>query len=646
MKLNIKHCIGIALLCSIVLIVLFSIGFLSQIQLKLSDALYGGGDALDAIVIIEIDDSSINSIGHWPWKRSVFANLINNIEDAKVIGVDISFFESTTPDEDNRLSNAIQNVNLVLPSEFFTFEKTDDGNFVGGRLLKPIEQFSKADTGYVNVLTDFDGITRAINLDLSSDEKSFDEVLYSKFWNVELTTKQKQKRFLINYVGAPGSFKSYSAKEVLAGKIAPSAFKNKLVLIGATSTDLHDSYFVPTSKGKAMPGVEIHANILQTLITKKTLSIAPKLVIISLFTLVSILIGLAFFYLPLIWTTIISFVAIFGYLFGSIYLFKYGLVMDLVYVPLAILLTYSAETVYFYTTEKKAKLHLKDAFSKYVSPKLVHQIMQKPDILKLGGQKKEITVFFSDIRGFTTISEKLSPEKLVRVLNEYLTEMTVIVKGHEGTVDKFIGDAVMAFWGAPLEQKDHAIRACQTSLDMQFKLKELSKSWKKKGYPEIKIGIGLSTGKAVIGNMGSHSRFDYTAIGDVINLGARLESITKQYGSEIIISKDTKKEIQNKFLTRKLDLVAVKGKKKPVMIYELMCEFEKANLKQKTIVEIYEKGLDFYLNKNWKKAIKEFTYLVKKYGDSPSKVFIERCKLFIKNSPPKNWKGEWIMKSK
>ncbi|MBD3304282.1 hypothetical protein GF343_03985 [Candidatus Woesearchaeota archaeon] len=291
---------------------------------------------------------------------------------------------------------------------------------------------------------------------------------------------------------------------------------------------------------------------------------------------------------------------------------------------------------------KKSKIQIVKAFNKYVSPAVLGEILKDPEKIKLGGDRREITVFFSDIRGFTSISEGLTPEQLVHVLNEYLTAMTDIIMKHQGVVDKYIGDAIMAFWGAPLSQPDHAKLACSTSLDMIKELAVLRERWKKEGFPEIRIGIGLNTGNAVIGNMGSYERFDNTAMGDTINLGSRLEGLTKQYGAEIIISEFTQKEIKNSFVTRKLDLVAVKGKKKPIFIYELVCRKEEITKKQKEKIESYEKGLELYLKRKFTEAIKEF----KKTDDFAAKEFIERCKEFKNSPPPKDWTGVWVMKKK
>lgn len=636
--MKLKYCFLISIVVSAVLSLFFLLGVFSNNQLQLSDHLYGGKESLDNLIILAIDDKSLQEIGRWPWDRDVIAKAISLLDDAKVIGIDVAFFEKSM--DDSSLVEAVNRTNVVLPIEFTSFEKK--GDLVKGKeLLYPFKELAFAKKGYINIITDEDGITRSVNLDLSDSEKSFSEIIYKNLFNYDL--KEKPQRFLINFAGPPGSFKYVSISDVINKRISGSEFKDKIILIGAVSPDLHDNYIVPTSKGKAMPGVEIHANIVQNFINDDVLRNISDVLVIILIFLFSLSISLSFYKFRIRISTMISIVFILFYIFSSIFLFSRGIILNLVYIPLSIVLTYFTMLAFFYSKEKKARKELKNAFSKYVSPAVVDEILENPETLKLGGIKKEITVFFSDIRSFTTISEKLSPEKLVHLLNEYLTAMTDIIMKHEGVVDKFIGDAIMAFWGAPLKQPDHAEKACLTSLDMIKSLECLNKKWQKEGFPEIRIGIGLNSGDAVIGNMGSYDRFDYTAMGDNINLGSRLESITKQYGVNIVISQATKDKIKNKgFITRKLDLVKVKGKNKPITIYELVCKEGDVLPEIKNKIEEYEKGLELYLQKKWKLAISCF----KEVGDFASKEFLKRCEEFIKNPPEKDWDGVWVMKSK
>ena len=632
---KIKNCLLIAVICTFLLSLMLFLGLFSNIQLKLSDNLYGGKTPLDGIVIVAIDDKSLQEIGRWPWDREVFAKTIENLNQSKVIGIDVAFFEASTPEQDELLGNVLCD-KVVIPIEYASFAK-ENGKIIGKRMMKPVKELEAADVGYVNIVTDKDGVTRAVNMDISNEYENFAYVVFKKYWGKEV---KQVPRFLVNFAGPPGSFKYYPLTDVYNGDISADEFKNKLVLIGATSPDMHDDYFVPTSHGKAMPGVEIHANTIQTMINKDFLGEQTKTTIILCMFIVSLLLAVGIYRFGIKGASILTPILLVGYVFLAIKVFEYGIIMNIVYVPLCIAVTYTLEIAYFYHAERKEREKTMGAFSKYVSPAVVDELMKDPSKLKLGGARKEITVFFSDIRGFTTISEKLTPEKLVHVLNEYLTAMTDIVMRHQGVVDKYIGDAIMAFWGAPMEQLDHAQMACQTSIDMIKKLKELQKKWAEEKFPEINIGIGLNTGPAVIGNMGSYERFDYTAMGDTINLGSRLEGLTKAYGVCIIASENTKKAVKDKFIFRKLDLVRVKGKNKPITIYEVVCKKGEEYPADK--IKAYEEGLKLYLDKKWDKAIKQF----EKANDFAAKEFIKRCKEFNKNPPPKEWDGVWVMKTK
>ncbi len=640
--MNANQSIAIIIVSAVITILLLHVGFLSNVNLYLTDNLYGGQAPLDSIVIVAIDDTSLQEIGRWPWEREVFVETILNLSEAKVIGIDVAFFEPSDSENDLALGQAAKQANVIFPVEFTSFI-TVDGRVYGSQTLLPIPEISSSKKGYINIITDDDGISRAINTNVGTLEgeeyKSFVAVLYKEFWGKDAP---KKNRYLINFAGPPETFKQYSLSDVYSGKVSKDEFKNKLVLIGATSPDMHDDAFVPTSEGKAMPGVEIHANTLQTMILSNSPNEAPLWLISIVIIISSSIVTFLINHFGIKLSFLAAVVLAIAYIFISIILFEQGIIMNLIFVPLGIALNYSFVVAYKYKIEETEKKKVSSAFSKYVAPSVIDEIMKDPEKLKLGGTKREITVFFSDIRGFTSLSEKLSPEKLVSLLNEYLSEMTKIIMESDGVVDKYIGDAIMAFWGAPLKQPDHAVLAVNAALKMAENLESLNKEFHKKGYPKIKIGIGVNTGEAVIGNMGSYERFDYTAMGDTINLGSRLESLTKEYGVQIIISDSTKKKIGKGFVTRKLDKVKVKGKNKPVEIYELVCESSKLDSKTKTEIEEFEKGLDFYFKKKWSDAIIHF----KTCEGKATEEFIERCKIFKKNPPEKEWDGSWTMTRK
>ncbi len=594
----------------------------AHIRATLTDKLYGANAALNNIIILQIDDQSITKIGRWPWDRTVFAKVLNKIKDAKAIGIDVSFFEQSKAD--NELKKAIkQNQKIVLAAEINE-----------GKLYAPIFE---ASYGYVNIITDDDGVTRRVNLNLDSKTKSFSSQIYKKILQKNHTEIIEPK--LINFASGPGAFEHYSILDILNTN---KSFKDKILLIGATAPDLHDNYFVPTSQGAAMSGVEVHANILQNLLLNNFLHAQGKLSILLIVLITGTLCVQFVSKQKISWVILVVFAAIVIYYSLSIFLFaRFNYVLDLFFFPASILVFTGTAISINYFEEKQRNAFLTNAFGKYISKDLLKQIIAQKHELKLGGHKSTITIFFSDIRGFTSISEKLTPEQLVSLLNEYLNNMTKIVLEHHGTLDKFIGDAIMAFWNAPLPEEKHAQLACTCSIAQVKALKKLQPKWQARGLPSIEIGCGLNTGDAIVGNMGSKDRFDYTAISDTVNLASRLEGLTKTYGVYIVISETTHKIVQDDFACRKLDAVKVKGKKIPVTIYELCIE------QNDMFIKTYEKALEKYFVRKFKDAIKDFkTALKLKEKDVSCELFILRCETYLQNPPPQDWDGSYEMKTK
>jgi adenylate cyclase len=307
-------------------------------------------------------------------------------------------------------------------------------------------------------------------------------------------------------------------------------------------------------------------------------------------------------------------------------------------------------TSYKYFTEEKQKRGLKQAFQHYVSPEVVDQMLKTVDNVKLGGERKHLTALFADIRGFTKFSEQMPPEDLVAFLNEYFSEMTKIVLDYGGTVDKYIGDAIMAFYGAPVAQADHAVRACKTAVEMNLHLKELHVRWEARGVPPIQIGIGIHSGDMIVGNMGSKERFDYTIMGDNVNLASRLEGVNKEYGTYIMISQATynfcKECQQDSWTVRELDTVRVKGKKESVTIYEL-CGYGDFYAQKRDLVQKFNACLQAYKDRQWMQAIALFQEVLASYpDDQPSRMYIERCTRYFHNPPPDDWDGVFEMHTK
>jgi adenylate cyclase len=295
--------------------------------------------------------------------------------------------------------------------------------------------------------------------------------------------------------------------------------------------------------------------------------------------------------------------------------------------------------------EEQEKRKIRGAFQQYVSPEVIRRLLTDPE--RVRPRKTEVTVLFSDIRGFTTISEKLDAQELAGLLNAYLTDMTKIIFRHQGTLDKYIGDAVMAIWGAPFDAPDHAAKCCEAAVEMLSKLADLQKDWRARGYPDLDIGIGINTGIASVGNMGSSLRYGYTAMGDSVNLASRLEGLNKEYGTRIVVSESTRTEIRSeKLLFRELDLIRVKGKLQPVTIFEVLSVEAAANGGNE-LVELFGRGREAYKHQNWRAAKSLFEEVLLRWPeDSPARIFLVRCDEYLAEKPAKDWDGVYVMKSK
>jgi adenylate cyclase len=299
--------------------------------------------------------------------------------------------------------------------------------------------------------------------------------------------------------------------------------------------------------------------------------------------------------------------------------------------------------------EEKEKRRVRGAFQQYLSPEVIRRLLENPDLVK--PRKTEVTVMFSDVRGFTTISEKLDAQELASLLNEYLTDMTQIVFRHNGTLDKYIGDAVMAFWGAPFEISGHATEGCRAALEMIARLREMQKKWLAEGKPVLDIGVGLSTGVASVGNMGSALRYGYTALGDTVNLSARLEGLNKEYGTHILLSDKTYEAVEDPlFVFRELDLIRVKGKLQPVTLYELVAargtlEGDAPDLEMR--LEFFAQGRACYRERRWQDAQIVFEKLLERWPeDGPARMYLNRCKEYLVAGPEENWDGVYVMTHK
>jgi adenylate cyclase len=416
---------------------------------------------------------------------------------------------------------------------------------------------------------------------------------------------------------------------------------------GLTASGTHDLNPMPFSPRYPMVGAL--ANVFNTIVTNQFITQMSLHWRFPLFLIIGFCAGFI----------LSSSTAFRGSLFTVLFLVAYilfayelfatrGVWIDVVG-PIGIVILSDAAIVWhkFSTAEKKRKF-IKSAFGYYMNPAVVEEIAKNPEMLELGGKKMELTAFFSDVASFTTISEKLTEHELVELLNEYLTEMTEIVLKHYGNLDKYEGDAIMAFFGAPIHFPDHATRACHTALEMQDKLIRLREQWKSQGRPELTARVGINTGPMIVGNMGSQNRFDYTVMGDAVNLASRLEGVNKQYSTEIMISEFTLEHCKSDIVTREIDLIRVKGKALPVRIYEVIGRTDDTIPEtMQSVIEHFALGMEAYKQKRWEDGIREFQACLDiKPDDGPSLTYIKRCNEYLESAPPDDWDGVYIMTTK
>ena len=456
-------------------------------------------------------------------------------------------------------------------------------------------------------------------------------------------------KVLINFAGPTQTYPYVSFSDVANGETPEGMFRDKIVLVGATALAIGDIRPTPFEKG-FYPGVEIHANVLDNILHDNFLKRGFNEEMTDL--LVLLFCGVVMGFLFVVTRPAVSAVLYAGSLAAVLGFVYYSFAAEgrwlwLVLPVTTLSFNYAGIASYRVLFEEKEKRKVRGAFSQYVAPGFINQLLKDPGQLQLGGEVAELTIMFSDIRGFTSISEKLTPTELTELLNEYLTAMTEIVFMTRGTLDKYIGDAVMAFWGRPfLDLHNHAELACQGALQMSDKLRELNRGWEERGRQPMKIGIGLNTGPVMVGNMGSARRFNYAVMGDHVNLGSRLEGLTKEYGVQIILSEFTHAQVQGRFVTRELDLIRVKGKNKPVAIYQLLGSASEQERYQDLVTD-FTQALAAYKQGNWDAAYEMFEAIAEKHpSDGPTQMFHSRCQHFRREAPEGVWEGVYTMTTK
>ena len=532
-------------------------------------------------------------------------------------------------------------------------------------------------TGYFNVVIDADGVVRRValatpygrdpnpaNWDMyaSIDVQAIRLYLGAKdatvLWygkngvaSVEfgpglIVHPDDVSRVQVNFHGPARTYPYVSFADAALKKFPPDTFRDKIVLVGASATGIGDLRVTPFG-GLDFPGVEVHANLIDNILNRQFIKRDAREVLTDLFFILLLGIPLGTWlavvqprWMAFGFALLLPFAAIvyFAFLHGSWLNFIVPALFTLV--P-----NVSLVALYRVLIEEQEKRKVRGAFQQYVSPEVIRRLLADPERVK--PRKSEITILFSDVRGFTSISESLDAQELADLLNGYLTEMTRIIFRNQGTLDKYIGDAVMALWGAPFDEPDHATRACEAALSMLARLTELQKEWRAQGRPVMDIGVGINTGIASVGNMGSSLRYGYTAMGDSVNLASRLEGLNKEYGTRIIISESTHKALRSdRVLVRELDMIRVKGKLLPVTIYEVL-DAEALGNEGKELVELFALGQKAYKLRDWRAAGQAFEQILDRWpDDGPARIFLRRCEEYLSEEPEADWDGVYVMKHK
>ena len=453
---------------------------------------------------------------------------------------------------------------------------------------------------------------------------------------------------LVPFRGKQNSFKYLSAADVIQGKVDPGDLKGKIVLVGTTARGLFDLRSTPV--GSVYPGVEIHANLIGGILDR-TVKQRPPYVLGAEIVLLFVT-GIAMtFLLPLltpIKQLFATLVVLLSALILNFWVFHYGnLVLPLASGLLMTLVLFTFSMAYGFFAEARGKRQIQARFGQYVPPELVEEMAQNPDEFSMSPESREMTVLFTDVRGFTTISEGLEPKELSDFMNEFLTSLTEVIYRNRGTIDKYMGDAIMGFWGAPKREPDHARLAIRAALEMHLKIAELQPRFREKNWPEIRIGVGLNSGRMSVGNMGSRIRVAYTVMGDAVNLASRLEGITKDYGAPIIVGEATRNLAQHDFVFREIDRVRVKGKLEPVAIYQPLGVTGEVTKPVLDELRLFNQAVKLYRAQEWDMAELQLFNLLKLTPDSMLyQLYLEHIRVFRSNPPGRNWDGAFTFEHK
>ena len=598
------------------------------------------------ITIIGIDEASFTQLGkRWPWPRDMHARLVDKLaaSRASVIAFDMLFPEESAPDEDQAFAEAIRRAGNVVLAADHTYHETASAR--QWLRVDPIPQFTGAGavTGLATAVLDGDAVVRLV--------PETNDALWRQAIRMLIRTRPGSVEepyvapgAMMRHLGPAHTFPYVSYYQVLNGdpSIPANFFEDQIVMIGrdvraaldsgSAQAETFATPFMHSTK-QLVPGVEIHATLIENALMGQTLQPASRLhdLLVLGGGLLLVLPMLAYWH-PLRSALLVLLVAA-AAAGGSYYLFQVQNVWQSTATPLfALVAAFVSTGAGSYWTERRRATEIRSAFEKYVSTDVVREMVAHPEKLRLGGERRELTVLFGDLAGFTSMSEKLAPEAVADLINLYLNAATRIVMEHGGTVDKFIGDAVMAFWGAPLEDREHALHATRAALALQDAMDQLQPRFAALGAEQVGLRIGLHSGPAIVGNMGSDLRFNYTALGDTVNLASRLEGVNKAYGTRILLSSDTAQLLRNEVPLRPVDRVRVKGKNVPVDIY--------TPCRERSLAEQTTAAWKAYLARDWPAATQAWQGLAAQAPADPlPQLFTERIAAYVAEPPPGDWDG-------
>jgi len=528
--------------------------------------------------------------------------------------------------------------------------------------------------GYFSVLPDPDGSIRRMPLIMRSGDELFPPLSVLAAWHylgrpqlvvrvgrfgaegIELGERfiptDARGSLLVGYLGPAQTVPHFSVSDILAGEVPAGSFRDRIALVGSSATGMFGYDLRSTPVGPVYPGAEIHATILENILTGRFITRPPWAEAYVPFAVVVLCIvcGLALPHLgALAGFALAASLAVIAYLAARQAFVQLGLWLDLVYPLLALTASYTTLSVHAFVKERRRRRSVRDAFAHYVAPVVVDAMLAEPGRLRLGGEEKLLTVLFCDLQGFTSYAEKHEPREVFELLSEYYGRMTERIFASQGMLKEYVGDELVAIFGAPLDQPDHAARACVAALEMRELRRVLVQQWSDRGRPPLRARTGINSGQMLVGNLGSEYRFSYGVLGDAVNLASRLEGLNRIYGTEILIGENTAQLVGSSFLLREVDRVRVVGREQVTRIHELLAPVDSLPLPDdwQSVLQRYGAGLDAYRSSDWREALAHFEAVLGiRPDDGPTKVMIARCRTYLQSPPPPNWDGTFELAEK